>query len=113
MADAQADLEQQVSEFYSLQAQLQFVMYQKQQYKVQLEDVDNAMRELARTDGEVYKSAGIIMVKSTKEDAKKELEEKTEITNVRMGSLTKQETLVRDRLEELKKKIEAATKKKL
>lgn len=112
MADSK-DLEQQIAELYSLQAQLQFVMYQKQQYKGQLEEADAALQELGRSDGEVYKSAGMIMIKTTKADAEKELAEKKEIVGVRMNSLVKQETAVRDRLEELKGKVEAATKKKL
>lgn len=113
MAEMSKELNEQVSEFYSLQTQMQFVQYQKQQYKMQLDDTNMALDELQKSEGEVYKSAGIIMIKSSKEDATKDLNEKKEVIGVRMGSLGKQEEKVRERLEELRGKIEGATKKKL
>jgi len=113
MAELTKEVQEQVSEFYSLQTQMQFVQYQKQQYKVQLDETDMALDELRKSEGEVYKSSGIVMIKSTKDEATKDLNEKKEVLNVRLGSLTKQEERVRERLDELQKKIEGATKKKL
>ena len=113
MAEITKEVQEQVSEFYSLQTQMQFVQYQKQQYKMQLDETSMALDELRKSEGEVYKSAGIVMIKSTKDEATKDLNEKKEVLNVRLGSLGKQEERVRERLEELQKKIEGATKKKL
>jgi prefoldin beta subunit len=113
MAELTKEVQEQVSEFYSLQTQMQFVQYQKQQYKMQLDETDMALDELRKSEGEVYKSAGIVMIKSTKDEATKDLSEKKEVLGVRLNSLAKQEDKVRERLEELQKKIEGATKKKL
>jgi prefoldin beta subunit len=113
MAEITKEVQEQISEFYSLQTQMQFVQYQKQQYKMQMDETDMALDELRKSEGEVYKSAGIVMIKSTKDEATKDLGEKKEVLGVRLNSLAKQEDKVRERLEDLQKKIEGATKKKL
>jgi len=106
-------LEKEVAEFQSVQTQLQFMLYQRQQYKMQLDDADMALGELSKAEGDVYKNAGLLMIKTSKEAAKKDLNEKKEFINVRMNSLAKQEEGVRERLEELKVKLETALKRKL
>jgi len=107
------DMEKKIAEYQSLQSQLQFIQYQKQQYKLQITDADVALRELENAAGDVYKNAGLIMIKSSKDDAKKDLLEKKELINVRMTSLTKQEEQVHHKLEDLKGVLEAELKKKL
>ena len=114
MAEIPKELEAQVNEFYSMQTQMQFVMYQKQQFRLQLDDAELALGELGKGgEGEVYKNAGLLMIRTTREDAKKELEEKKEMVGVRLNSLSKQESSLREKMDELKKKLEAATKRKV
>ncbi|VVC02952.1 Prefoldin subunit beta [Candidatus Burarchaeum australiense] len=113
MAQAPSGVEDQIAEYQSLQTQLQFMMFQRQQYKMQLDDAEAALRELTGASGEVYKNVGLIMIKSTKEDAQKDINEKKEMITVRVSSLVKQEEKLRERLEELKGSLETALKKKL
>ncbi|MDO8339546.1 MAG: prefoldin subunit beta [Candidatus Burarchaeum sp.] len=106
-------MEKELAEYQSLQTQLQYMLFQKQQYKMQLDDADMALGELAKAEGDVYKNAGLLMIKSNKDDALKDLKEKKEFISVRMSSLAKQEEGLREQLEGLKAKLEAAIKRKI
>lgn len=112
MADAAAEkqLQEDLVEFQSLQRQLQVTMLQKQQYAVQLEELKLAGEELTRASGSIYRAIGTVIVQTSKEDAKKDVEEKSEAFGMRLGALAKQEEKLRKRLFELRDRLEAAAK---
>ena len=110
MAELSKETEQQVMEFQQLQGQLQMVVMQKSQLKAQADEMDSALEGLKTAQGKVYRSAGMVLVESTKAELTKEFAEKKESMLVRMQALGKQEEKVRQRLIELRGKIEAATK---
>lgn len=78
-----------------IQVQLQALQEQKTQIEAILRDSDDALEELnkAKDDEIVYKSVGEILVKSTKDDAIKELTEKKEMMNIRKQTLDRQEEI--------------------
>jgi prefoldin beta subunit len=98
--------------FEQAQQNLQAVLVQKQQVEVELTEVEKALSELSKTteDTPVYKSAGSILVKSDKESMKKELEERRELGNTRVTVLAKQENRLKENLNEIRGKIEEATR---
>ena len=55
---------------------------------------------------QIYKYVGSLLVKVTKEDITKELEEKKDISNTRTLVLNKQETRLKDNIKELQTKID-------
>jgi len=91
-----------------LQAQLQALQGQKIQLENMLKDTDDALEELNKTkdDEIVYKSVGEILVKSTKDDAMKELTEKKETMNIRKQTLDRQEERLQKRLTQLQEQIQ-------
>ncbi|RLG20191.1 prefoldin subunit beta [Candidatus Micrarchaeota archaeon] len=113
MAELSPETQKKIAEFQSIQAQLQFMRYQKQQYQMQMRDADFALQELEKASGELYLNAGLIMIKSSKDDARKDLTEKKELINVRMNTLAKQEDTIRQRAEALKSELESVLNKKL
>lgn len=110
MAEIPKETEQHILEFQQAQGQLQLVMAQKAQVRVQLDDLEGALAELEKAHGKVYKSTGSILLESGKEALGKELGEKKETLLVRSQVLGKQEEKLRTRLTELRGKIEAAAK---
>lgn len=91
-----------------LQQNLQAVQMQKQQVEAELSEVDRALDELKTAqDGEqIYKYAGNLLIKVTKEAITKELQERKEISNTRTLVLGKQETRFKESLKELQTKID-------
>jgi len=78
------------------------------------EETKKALEELAKaSDSEnVYKFAGSLLIKVSKEAMIKELSEKKELAETRSLVLSKQETRFKDSLKELQTKIDDAVKGK-
>ena len=109
VSPSEKQLQDDVVEFQALQRQLQITIMQRQQYSIQLEELKLAGEELDKAAGTVYRAIGSIIIQAKKEDAKKDLAEKTETFTMRVGMLTKQEEKLKNRLLELKNKLEKAS----
>jgi prefoldin beta subunit len=101
-------LREQLARLEQLQQNLQAVQMQKQQVDAELSETDKALDELKNTpEGEqIYKYAGNLLIKVTKEAITKELQEKKEVSNTRNLVLGKQETRFKESLKELQTKID-------
>jgi len=108
MAKISKELEDKINEFQVLQNQLQMVATQRQQSKAQSDDMQDAITRLDNVTGKVYRYSGSLFLESTKEDAKKDLEERVEVLKVRDTALSKQEERVKKRLDDLRKDIESS-----
>jgi prefoldin beta subunit len=77
----------------------QFLM-QKQQFQLQLSEIDSALEEIKDTK-EAYKIVGNIMVLSKKEDIEKDLKKKKEIVELRIKTIEKQESQIKEKSKKL------------
>lgn len=100
-------LQEQVSRLQQIQQNLQSIVLQKQHLESEQLETDRALEVLKKmNDNEaVYKTAGSILVKSTKPSMISELEEKKELSNTRLTVLSKQETRLKENLKEAETKI--------
>ena len=100
-------LQEQVGRLQQLQQILQSIMLQKQHIESEHLETERALELLqkASDDDVVYKTAGSILVKSTKTVLVSELQEKKELANTRLTVLTKQEARVKENLKEAETKI--------
>ncbi len=100
-------LQEQVGRLQQLQQNLQSIMLQKQHLESEHLETERALELLlkANDDDIVYKTAGSILVKSTKSDLVSELQEKKELANTRLTVLSKQEVRVKENLKEAETKI--------
>ncbi len=110
MTKISKEIEDKINEFQTLQGQLQMVVAQRQQSKAQNDEMQDALKKLETVTGKVYRFSGTLFLESTKDDAKKDIEERVEVFTVRDSALSKQEERVKKRLEELKKEIESAAR---
>jgi prefoldin beta subunit len=101
-------LREQLARLEQLQQNLQAVQVQKQQVEAEMAETDRALDELKTTpEGEqIFKYAGNLLIKVTKEAITKELQEKKEVSNTRNLVLGKQETRFKESLKELQTKID-------
>ncbi len=91
---------------------MQNILLQKQAFQIELNETSAALDELEKTKDDVYKIAGQLMLKSNKEDMKKELFEKKKILDLRLKAIEKQETLLREKSDSLRQSIEESLKTK-
>ncbi len=100
-------LQEQLQKMQQAQQSLQSILFQKQQLEMEQVDSEKALEELkkASDDESVYKHAGSILIKSTKNDLIAELEERKELSKTRSTVLTKQEARVKESIKEQESKI--------
>ena len=100
-------LKEQISRLQQLQQNLQAIMMQKQQVELEIVETNRALEELNKTNtsDSIYKTAGPLLIKTDKNNVEKELNEKKELSNTRVMVLGKQESRVKENLQEVENKI--------
>ena len=100
-------LQEQLAKLQQSQQNLQSIMAQKQHLEMEQAETDKAIEELKKAgdSDSVYKHAGSILIKSTKQDLAAELEERREVAKTRSTVLEKQEARVKEALSEQEAKI--------
>ena len=105
-------LQEQIGKLQQSQQSLQAIIAQKQQVEMDSAEADKALEELKKAgdDDQVFKHAGSILIKSTKNVLIEELEEKKELAKTQITVLTKQEERIKISLQEQEKKIQEMLK---
>jgi prefoldin beta subunit len=105
-------LREQLARYDQAQQNLQAVLIQKQQVDLELNETTKALEEVEKASASeaIYKYAGNLLIKVTKDAVVKELVEKKELANTRSMVLSKQETRLRESLKDLQTKLDAAMK---
>ncbi len=104
------ETEQKISQLQMFEQSLQSFLGQKQQFQVQLVEVDSALNELDNTE-KAYKIVGNIMVETDKNELKADLQSKKEMLELRIKTMEKQEAQVRERASKLQSEILQKIKK--
>jgi len=80
---------------------------QLQTVSAEVKEIEDTLKELGNVkEEEVYKSAGSVLFKSSKETVEKDLSERKETLDLRKGTLERQENRLRQKLQESQKKIQ-------
>ena len=100
-------LQEQIMKLQQSQQSLQSIMTQKQHLEIEKTETEKALEELKKVaeNDAVFKHAGTVLIKSTKQELIDELEEKQEMAKTRATVLEKQEIRVKDTLKEQETKI--------
>jgi prefoldin beta subunit len=98
------ETEQKISQLQLYEQNMQNFLMQKQQFQLQIVETESALKEIEKTK-EAYKIIGGIMVSCKKEDLKKELNSKKEIAELRVKSLEKQETQIKEKATKLQAEV--------
>ena len=103
--DLDQETQEKIQELQSLEQNMQTILLQKQAFQFELNETENALKELEKSGEEVFKVIGQIMIKSSKEDIKNELTNKKEIISLRLKSIEKQEASLNRELEKIKQEV--------
>jgi prefoldin beta subunit len=100
-----------VMEFQLYQQQLQSVVMQKENLKLQDLEIDKALEELqSGKDKTAYKITGSVMVNKPIDEIVSDLKETKEAISIRVRSFESTESKVTERLKELQEKLKEAVK---
>lgn len=102
-------LQNQITQFQQVQQQLQAITTQKVQMDAQRRELVRTREELEKSTGTVYRTAGSLLIKVDDVDAlKAELDDSIEMMEVRISSLERQETSLKEKYTVLQQTISAA-----
>jgi prefoldin beta subunit len=104
------ETEQKIGQLQMFEQSLQSFLGQKQQFQSQLVEIESALGELESTD-KAYKIVGNIMVESEKNELKADLQSKKEMLELRIKTMEKQESQVREKASKLQSEILKKIKK--
>jgi prefoldin beta subunit len=102
MAENQSD--EKLMQIQLLEQNMQTFLMQKQQFQIQLSEVDSALENI-KGSSKTYKIIANIMVDSDKTTLEKDLQQKKEVLELRIKSLEKQEEKIREKSEKLQKEV--------
>lgn len=96
--------EEKIAQLQLMEQSLQQLTMQKRQFQSQLLEIDSALGELKSSDVS-YKIIGTIMVKSDPTKISEELSSKKELLELRIKTIEKQESSLKEKAEEMQKNI--------
>jgi prefoldin beta subunit len=99
------ETEEKIGQLQLLEQNLQNLSSQKQNFQAQLLEIDNAMDELGKSKGKIYKIVGPVMISSEKKDLEKDLNSKKEIIELRVKNFEKQENKLREKFTETQEEV--------
>jgi len=99
------DVAEKIQELQIIEQSLQAMIMQKQSLQMELSEISEALDELEEAKGDVYKIIGQIMVKSKKEDLKKDLGSRKDIIELKLRNFEKQEKSLKERLTKLRDEV--------
>ncbi|MBI2653489.1 prefoldin subunit beta [Candidatus Woesearchaeota archaeon] len=104
------ETEQKISQLQMFEQSLQNFLGQKQQFQMQLVEVESALNELNAAQN-AYKIVGNIMVEADKNELKADLQSKREMLELRIKTMEKQEVQVKEKAQKLQSEILKKIKK--
>ena len=87
------ELENLIGHFQMQNQQLQAIMVQKQTLGMQAKEIEKALEQIEVSTGDVYRSVGPVLVKTSKDAIKKQLEEEKEDIDIKLKTMENQEKI--------------------
>ena len=94
-----------VQELRMTEQQHQQLLMQKQQFQFEQNQLTNAINEVKKSEGDVFKVISGALIKVKKLELLKELEEKRNAMTLRVQSVEKQEKLIDEKMDSLQKEL--------
>ncbi len=88
---------------------MQSMLVQKQQFQVQLFEIDGALKEISGAK-QAFRILGNIMVESNPQTLQQSLKEQRDILELRISTIDKQEKQVREKAKKLQEEVMAGMK---
>ncbi len=99
------DIEKMVKDYQMIQEQLRVHAIQLDQLKNQKAELERAKEEIEKSTGKVYISVGGVIVETSKSKASEDVKDRSELSETRIQSITKQYNDLKAREKQLNEKI--------
>ncbi len=99
------EAERLVGDYQVVQEQIRSSALQLEQLQMQKAELERAKEEVSGASGKVYISVGGVIVETDKAKALEDISSKAELTQVRIGSLTKQFNDIKTKEKQLGEKL--------
>ncbi len=96
--------DEKIGQLQLIEQNIQQLLMQRQQFQMQMNEVESALGELKSTK-DSYKIIGSIMIKKSKEELEKELNEKKEMLSLRIKAIEKQEKAMKEKAKGIQKEV--------
>ena len=104
------EVEKMLKDYQQVQEQLRLFAIQLEQLKAQKAEFERANEEVGKATGRVYMSVGGVIVETTKQKVLDDLKDRSELSETRIQSITKQYDQLRSREKQLNEQITAIYK---
>jgi prefoldin beta subunit len=109
MSEAQLppELQNKILQLQESQERLRALIIRRQQYELELREVQRALEELEKLSPEtpIYKSVGTLLFSAERNKTISELQDKKDTLELHIKTLERQESLARKQVEELRQKV--------
>jgi prefoldin beta subunit len=101
------EVENKYTKYLKLRESLATVLREKSVVEASIAEIESVLKalEAVSDDAEIYKAMGYVMVRTSKEDVKKELERRKEDLEIKLKVLGEQEKALRSELEKLESEL--------
>jgi prefoldin beta subunit len=97
--------QEKIQRLQAIEQQIQSLLMQKQSFQLELDETENALQEVEKTKEGVYKLLGQVLLKASKPEVEKELNQKKDILSLRTKTIEKQEQNLNQEKEKLRKQV--------
>jgi prefoldin beta subunit len=104
-SEGMQEAEKMIRDYQITQEQLRSASLQLEQLQAQKAELAKAQEEITISTGKVYITVGGVIVETNKQKALEDIKGRSEITEVRISSLTKQYTELKTRDKQLSEKL--------
>ena len=104
------EMEKLLRDYQILQEQIRSFAIQLDQLHNQKGDLERAKAEIDKSSGKIYITVGGVIVETSKESASNDIEERSELTETRITSMTRQYTELRNKEKQYSERIMQAYK---
>ena len=103
--DLDKETQQKIQELQGLEQNFQQVLMQKQAFQIELSETENALAEIVKSEDDVFKIVGNIMIKTDKKTTEEELKKKQELLALRLKAIEGEEQSFTKQAEELRAEV--------
>ena len=103
--DVDKETQEKIQELQGYEQTLHTLLMQKQAFQMELNETENALSEISKAEGDVFKMIGQIMIKSEKKTLEEDLNKKQKLLSLRLKSIGEQEDSLGKKAEELKEEV--------
>jgi prefoldin beta subunit len=103
---------QSLQQMQFIEQNLQSILMQKQAFQMEISETINSLKEIEKSNDDVFKIVGQLMIKMPKEKIVEELKTKEKLLERRLDQLEKQEEALTQKVNKLREELLRNTEKK-